>query len=145
MSLHMTVTVQEDGLAQFLMGLSGVAKNLESASYAGLMRGAQKMVDVTRANITSMFRSKTHNLYNSIQIIDSISSGGTSSVTIGSTIPGYPFFQEFGFTARLPSGKTREVPPKFYMMSAMIQVAPEMPEFIEVEFNMLQGGGGGYT
>jgi hypothetical protein len=128
MSLSMIVTT--DGMPEFLLQLRNAPKAVGNAAYGGLMSAAQKMVDQAKINASQVFHKRSGRLYDSIKILESEDSLFGASVTIGSDLPGYPFYQEVGYTAKLPSGFTKDIPPKFYILNAIIQVASEVPDLI---------------
>ncbi len=138
------VKVYAVNLEEFFAKCKQITPLIREAVFQGMMDGGQKIVDQTRQNIIATARpgrkGSSGRLSASVEILGWEQSGNIVSVTVGSNIPGYPFFQEYGYSAKGPKGKRTNVRGRFFLNHAAMSVVPSIPGIIEQRFNAMAGG-----
>jgi hypothetical protein len=132
----MSAQVIEVGLDQALNQLMQLQGRVNDVVLAGMLDAANECVELAKANATSSMRMRTGRLVSSLGILSQQVGATSVSVTVGSSLPGYPFFQEYGWTTR--SGKT--VPGKYYFTRAVEEVTPKIADYIMARASALAGG-----
>lgn len=103
--------------------------------YQGVMEAAYETISIAQ----SLAPSLSGRLRNSLKILESRFAGTSFMIVIGSTIPGYPYFQEYGFEWHL-RGKRGFVPGKYFLTTAVEMVRPKIPGYILAHTRQAAGG-----
>jgi hypothetical protein len=105
------------------------AQDLERFIPIGMFRGVMEAANEVIRIVKSIAPSRSGAMRESFQILDSRFAGTTFMIVVGSTIPGYPYYQEYGFEWHL-RGKRGYVPGKYFLTTAVEMVRPMVPEMI---------------
>lgn len=124
------VTVTLEGLEQFVSDCGQVTPILRESIFEGLLEGGKEMVDSAKSNIASALKFGTGALYNSMGIMGWSNTEASVDVTVGTNIPGYPYYQEFGYTSR----GGRWIEGKMFLSYAVEEVAYRIPAIVEQKF-----------
>jgi hypothetical protein len=122
------------GVPETLRKIEALQRFTPIGMYHGAMDAADETVRLARALAPKL----SGNLANSLQILESTMSGTFFRIVIGSSILGYPYWQEYGFEWHL-RGKRGYVSGKYFLTTAVETIRPKVPQYIMARTKQVAG------
>jgi hypothetical protein len=116
--------------------LDRMKNQITNVMAVGLVNSCKDVVSVARSNALACMRSKTGKLFNSLSVLAVRTEVGKAEVDVGSDLPGYPFFQEFGWT----SYTGRFIPAKLFFSSAVWSTIDKVSDDVQSHISQYFGG-----
>jgi hypothetical protein len=128
-----TCTINDEQVDQLLERMKSQTINVMAV---GLVNSCTDVVAVAKSNALAVMKTKTGKLFNSLSILAVRFEAAKAEVDIGSDLPGYPFFQEFGWT----SSKGRKIPAKLYFSRAVWSTREKVLDDVQTYVSQYFGG-----